>query len=129
MPFLIAAWPFVRRALPYLAALAAVLLAYQWAYGRGVGHERASWEREASRLRAVAAAEALQRVEAVNRATVADSERNAILARLMAPIQAKVVTYEASPAGRAVCLDDAGRMLAQSAIDAAKAAAPSAPRR
>lgn len=114
-------WPILR---PFLAVGAVLLALWLWGNSRfeaGKAKERAAWETEASRLRAVAAAEAVERVAAVNRATTADSERAAAVARLLAPINVKVTAYETSERGRTVCLDDAGRMLAREAIAAANA--------
>ena len=89
--------------------------------------ERTAWEQEASRLRAVAATEALARVAAVNAAHDADTQRNAALERLLAPINDKVNDYAKSPNGRAVCLSADGRLLAQQAIDAANASIAASP--
>jgi len=114
----------LRRFWPALAAVAVLLAIWAWGNARfnaGVAKERAAWEQEASRLRAIAVTEALARVTAVNAAHDADTQRNAALERLLAPINDKVNDYAKSPNGRAVCLSADGRLLAQQAIDAANA--------
>lgn len=121
-------WNLVRRLLPYIGIALALFALWRWhdgkvdaAFKAGVTTERTAWEKEAARLRAIAASEAQERAAAVLRADTAEAARRAALARKMAPIIEKVTVYEKSDAGRAVCLDDAGRLLAQEAVAAANA--------
>ena len=114
----------LRRFWPALAAVAVLLALWGWGNSRfdaGVAKERAAWEQEAARLRAVAATEAQARAAAVNAAHDADTQRNAALERLLAPINDKVNDYAKSPNGRAVCPSADGRLLAQAAVAAANA--------
>lgn len=132
MPFFIAVRAFagrIPREVWYaIGATLLLWLAYDWAYDRGVSNERAKWEREVVRLRAVAAQEAARRVEAVSRAVTAEGERRAALALKLAPIIERTIRYETTPAGRAVCPDGTGKLLAQSAIDATNADIAATPR-
>jgi hypothetical protein len=114
----------LRRFWPVLAAVAVLLALWSWGNARfdaGVAKERAEWTAEASRLRAIAAQEAAQRAIAINAAHDADTQRNAALDRLLAPINDKVKSYANTPNGRAVCLSADGRLLAQQAVAAANA--------
>jgi len=120
----------LRRFWPALAAVAVLLAIWAWGNARfnaGVAKERAAWEQEASRLRAIAVTEALARVAAVNAAHDADTQRNAALERLLAPINNKVKSYADTPNGRAVCPSHDGRLLAQAAIAAANSSIAASP--
>lgn len=117
--------PWAWRGLAIVAALGALWIWHAGkvsaAYDKGAADTDAGWQEEAARLRAVAAQQAMERQAAVDSAEVADSERAAMLTRLMAPINVKVTAYEKSERGRVVCLDDDGRLLARQAIAAANA--------
>jgi uncharacterized membrane protein affecting hemolysin expression len=127
----LALWPLAKRFLPVLAWLAAFVAMYvglnAWGNARfdaGVAKERAAWEQEASRLRAIAAQEAAQRAAAVNAANDAATRSQASLDALAA--QSKV-THETYYRNRPVvrCLDP-DRVRAISQADAAASAAAAA---
>jgi hypothetical protein len=139
MPFLLAARAFLGR-IPRevwiaLVAAGALLTLWAWhngkvsaAYDRGVTTERAAWETEAARLRAVAAQEALQRLEAVNDANAAAiSARVALDALALETRNAANAYYKANPTRNVPCLSD-DRLRAIAAADAAASKAAAAPK-
>ncbi len=99
---------FLRRFWPALAAVAVLLALWSWGNSRfdaGVAKERAAWEQEASRLRAIAATEALERQAAVNAANDAATRSQAALDALAAAERTSHETYYRNrPAVR--CLSD-----------------------
>ena len=120
----------LRRFWPVLAVIGIAISLWAWGNARfdaGVAKERAKWQEVVARERAIAATEALARAAAVNAAHDADTQRNAALERLLAPINDKVNNYAKSPNGRAVCPSHDGRLLAQQAIDAANASIAASP--
>jgi hypothetical protein len=86
----------LRRFWPILAAVAALLAIWAWGNARfdaGVQKERAAWEQEASRLRAIAATEALARAAAVNAANDAATRSQAALDALASNTRTSHETY------------------------------------
>ena len=103
----VAIWAALRRFWPILAVIAVGVALWGWGnsrYDAGVSAERAEWEQEASRLRAIAAQEALARLSAVTAANDAATRSQASLDALAA--QSKV-THETYYRNRPVvrCLD------------------------
>ncbi len=123
--------PWAWRGLAIIAALGALWIWHAGkvsaAYDKGVADTDAGWQEEASRLRAIAATEAAQRAAAVTAAHDADTQRNAALERLLAPINDKVKDYADTANGRAVCPSPDGRLLAQQAVAAANASIAASP--
>jgi hypothetical protein len=86
----------VRRFWPVIAALGVALALWAWGnsrYDAGVAKERAAWEQEASRLRVVAAQEALARYAAVSAANDAVTRSQASLDALAAQSRTSHETY------------------------------------
>lgn len=112
-----------RIILPVMGAVLALWAAYDWAYDRGRDTERAAWEKETARLRAVAAQEAQARAMAVNSAEVETQRATAALAALANHAdQERKVYYVQNPTAVRACLD-AGRLRAIAQADAAAYAA------
>lgn len=87
---------FLRRFWPALAALAVIGALWAWGnarYEAGVAAERAAWEQEAARLRAIAATEALERQAAVNAANAAATRSQAALDALAVQSRTNHETY------------------------------------
>jgi hypothetical protein len=121
-------------ALPYvIGAVIAALALCAWtindrAYDRGVSHERGAWEKEATRLRAVAASEAAQRAQAVAGAETAAKAASVALDALAAETRKDAdAYYQTRPAARRACLDPV-RLRAIAAADRAALAAAGATR-
>jgi len=117
----------LRRFWPLAAAVAALFAIWAWGNARfdaGVRKERAAWEQEATRLRAIAATEALARVAAVNAANDAATRSQAALNALAASERTSHETYYRNrPVVR--CLDP-DRVRAIQKADAAASAAAAA---
>lgn len=99
----------LRRFWPALAAAAVLLALWGWGnsrYDAGVSAERAAWEQEASRLRAIAAQEALARAAAVTAANDAATRSQASLDALAAQSRNDHATYYAKAGNDGACLDD-----------------------
>ena len=116
-----------RRFWPILAALAVLAALWSWGnarYDAGVTAERAAWEQEATRLRAIAAQEALARLSAVNAANDAATRSQAALDALATKER---TSHESYYRGRASvpCLSDE-RLRAIARADAAASAAAAA---
>lgn len=120
----------IRYVLPALAVVAALWVAYSWAYARGRDAERAEWEIVAAkRAEEIARLEQeLQRQKSL--AENADHERMQAHEALMTALQRKVTVYAQSEAGRACGLDDVGGLLVNEAVAAANStiARPASPR-
>ncbi len=115
----------LRRFWPALAAVAVLLALWGWGNSRfdaGVAKERAAWEQEAARLRAIAATEALERQAAVTAANDAATRSQAALDALAASERSSHETYYRNrPAVR--CLSDERVRAIKEADRAASAAA------
>lgn len=123
----LAIWAFIRRAWPVLAVIAVIVALSVWGnsrYNAGVAAERAEWTAEASRLRAIAAQEALARAAAVTAANDAATRSQASLDALAAQSR---TSHESYYRGRAAvrCLDPE-RVRAIARADAAASAASAA---
>lgn len=121
----------LKRFWPVLVGVIAVVALIWWhnskvdaAYDRGAKTERAAWEKEAARLRVVAAEEALQRLEAVTEAnTAAAASRVALDALALETRKHANDYYKANPARNVPCLsDDRLRAISQADAAALKAA-------
>lgn len=119
-------WPIIW---PILLALAVLAALWGWGnsrYNDGVATERAAWEREATRLRTIAAEAALQRLEAVTEANTAAAASRVALDALALETRTKARDYYAAdPRRNRACLD-AGRLRAIAEADAAAQAAAAA---
>lgn len=116
-----------RRFWPILAALAILAALWGWGnsrYQAGVTAERAAWEAEATRLRAIAAEQALARLSAVTAANDAATRSQAALDALAANER---TSHESYYRGRAVvqCISPE-RLLAIKEADRAASAAAAA---
>jgi hypothetical protein len=117
-------WPVLVAILAFAGLMAWHRSAVRTAYDKGTTTERAAWETEAARLRAIAATEALARAAAVTAANDAATRSQASLDALAAAERTTHESYYRNrPAVR--CLDP-DRVRAIAKADAANSAASAA---
>jgi len=130
---ILAAWPIIRKLLPFIGGALVLLGLVLWLrhygreqYNKGVDDLAAKWAASEAKAAAVAATLAQERQAAVNRAEVASAERDRVYALKTAPIKVEVQGYAKTPAAVVRCVDPVGVSIGAKAIAAANAATATA---
>jgi len=99
--------------------LTVLISAYNIGHRRGVDATTIAYEKKEAAAKDLALKVQAGRQDTVNKASAEGADRKETIRTVYVPIEKKVIQYVQTPAASTPCLDDAGGMLANEAIDAA----------